>query len=238
MKLENIEAVLFDSGRVLNISCSGHWFITPNFFDYVDESKFYQLSDKKRNHAFFKAGNYINDIPKISTKEEEFEQFKVYYEIFATELPELDLDHLAIEHLAKDLVYNPKKYRFFDDALKVIPFLHKRYKLGIVSDAWPSLKDVYSHVGLDAYFSSFVISSMIGVTKPDERMYLTALEELNVSPDKAVFIDDNLKNCLGAQVLGIKAILICRDKHNYLLQKIRSIGKGYEVIYSLEELMV
>lgn len=115
MKLENMEAVLFDSGRVLNVSCTGHWFITPNFFKYVNESKFNQLSDKKRNHAFFVAGNYINGIAKISTKEEEFEQFKVYYEIFANELPELDLDNLAIEQLASDLVYNPKKYKFFDD---------------------------------------------------------------------------------------------------------------------------
>jgi putative hydrolase of the HAD superfamily len=68
-------------------------------------------------------------------------------------------------------------------------------------------------------------------------MYLAALNELNVSPDKAVFIDDNLKNCMGAKKLGIKAILLCRDKKYFTVQKILSIGKGNIVIHSLNELL-
>lgn len=37
---QNIKAILFDSGRVLNKPVTGHWFITPNFFSFVDENKF------------------------------------------------------------------------------------------------------------------------------------------------------------------------------------------------------
>ena len=68
-------------------------------------------------------------------------------------------------------------------------------------------------------------------------MYLSALNELNVSPDKAVFIDDNLNNCMGAKKLGIKAVLLCRNKKLFAVQKILSIGKGYKVIHSLNELL-
>ena len=56
-----------------------------------------------------------------------------------------------IELLAKDLVYNPKKYVFYDDALQVLSDLRGKYKLGIVSDVWPSLRDVYVKQGLDTY---------------------------------------------------------------------------------------
>ena len=39
-QLENIKAILFDSGRVLNGPVTGHWFVTPNFWDYVNKDIF------------------------------------------------------------------------------------------------------------------------------------------------------------------------------------------------------
>lgn len=42
--MSQIKAVLFDSGRVLNGPASGHWFITPNFFDYVEKKAFVRIS--------------------------------------------------------------------------------------------------------------------------------------------------------------------------------------------------
>ncbi len=44
MKLNKMEAILFDSGRVLNESSSGHWFISPKFFDFVDKEVFDHLN--------------------------------------------------------------------------------------------------------------------------------------------------------------------------------------------------
>ena len=46
--MNNIKAILFDSGRVLNEPVTGHWFITPNFWKYVDINTFYNL-DRKNN---------------------------------------------------------------------------------------------------------------------------------------------------------------------------------------------
>lgn len=237
MRLHNIEAILFDSGKVLNAPQSGHWFISPKFFNHVNKSAFDNINMEKRNRAFFIAGDYINSITMIKTKEEEYEHFRKYYDIFSKALPELQLQDEAVNGLAGDLTYNAEKYKFFEDAIHVIPMLFEKYKLAVVSDAWPSLKDVFIHAGFDSYFSSFVISSVIGVTKPNKKMYLAALNELNVSPNKAVFIDDNLKNCMGAKKLGIKAILLFRDKKYFTVQKILSIGKGYKVIHSLNELL-
>lgn len=232
----NIKVILFDSGRVLNESATGHWFVSPKFFSYVDSEKYSAIDKDRKNIAFRKAGNYINCESFIKTKEEEYVHFKKYYEIFSESLPELRLNDIEIDGLAKDLVYNVDKYIFFNDALKVIPQLKEKYKLAIVSDAWPSLKGVYENKGLDKYFDSFVISSIIGVTKPNEKMYLKALEELRVLPEEAVFVDDNLNNCKGAMKLGIKGILLCRNKLQYYICKVLSIGKGYAVINSLEQL--
>lgn len=236
-KKRNIKAVLFDSGRVLNESSTGHWFISPRFFEYVDEGKYNSINKEKINTAFKKAVQYINSQILIETKEDEYLHFNKYYDIFSNNLPELELKEEQINSLALDLVYNVNKYIFFDDALKIIPKLKVKYKLAVVSDAWPSLKDVYENKDLYNYFDSFVISSILGITKPNEKMYLKALEELNVLPEEAVFIDDNLINCEGAMKLGINGVLLCRNKFQYFIYKLISIEKDYEVINDLEELI-
>lgn len=235
-KKRDIKAILFDSGRVLNQSSTGHWFISPKFFEYVDDKKYNAINKEKINEAFEKAGQYINSQSLINTKEDEYIHFHKYYEIFSHNLPDLELREEQINGLAMDLVYNMNKYIFFDDALKIIPELKSKYKLAIVSDAWPSLKDVYKNKGLYNYFDSFVISSVLGTTKPNEKMYLKALEELKILPEEAIFIDDNLINCQGAMKLGIKGVLLCRNKLQYFIYKLFSIGKDYQVINDLEQL--
>jgi putative hydrolase of the HAD superfamily len=210
---QNIKAILFDSGRVLNGPKTGHWFISPNFFKYVDENKFNSTWEFRKQYAFKKAMNYINKQTLISTEEEEFNHFLQFYTIFSKKLRNLKLKDSDIEGLTKDLVYNCEKYVFYEDVFEVIPKLSENYKLAVISDAWPSLDSVYKHADLKKYFSSFVISSIKGITKPDELMYKTALDELKVKPEEAIFVDDSVKNCDGANKLGIRPILLIRDKN-------------------------
>ncbi len=150
------------------------------------------------------------------------------------ENPEIIIDDIKIELVARDLVYNYDKYVFFNDAIEVIPDLNKRYLLAVVSDAWPSLENVFKKAGLRDYFKSFVVSSVIGVRKPDELMYSTALIELGVSPGDAIFIDDNFKNCDGAKKLGIQSFVLCRDIRVYWFFKI--FLRKHRVIRSLYDI--
>lgn len=231
-----IKAVLLDSGRVLNRSATGHWFIPPRFFDYVDKRKWNSLEQKNVKAAFRFATEYINAQPLIRDKDEELFHFQKFYQIFASQLPELALTDEQTKLLASDLVNNAGKYVFYDDALRAIPALKPHYQLAVVSDAWPSLVDVFKGNGVYDCFAAFVISSIIAATKPDAKMYLTALKELKVSPEEAVFVDDNPANCLGAMKVGIHAVLLCRNPWQYILQKILGVGKGYRVIRNLDQL--
>ncbi|MGH4118033.1 HAD-IA family hydrolase [Clostridium sp.] len=62
-------------------------------------------------------------------------------------------------------------------------------------------------------------------------MYKAALEELNVSPDEAIFIDDSIKNCDGAKELGIYSLVLCRDFRSYFYNKLTC--KNHSVIRNL-----
>lgn len=229
-----IKAILFDSGKVLNKPVSGHWFIPPNFFEYVDKEIFDSIPSSNKRAAYTRAGNYISKKKFVVNSDEEYSNFVEYYRILGEELPRLKLKDSDAKAIARDLVYNYDKYSFYEDAVNLIPELSKKYKLAVVTDAWPSLENVFKNAGLRDYFSSFIISSMIGVTKPDEVIYKAALSELKVLPEEAVFIDDHAKNCEGASKLGIKSIILSREFKFYAYNKL--VNPGYQLIRSLNEL--
>lgn len=228
--MKEVRAVLFDSGRVLNYPTSGNWFITPNFFKYVDRNIFERIEDIDKYSAFRKGLSYLDQNKLIKTTEEEYYHFVKFYEIFSKKLEILHLSDDKIESITKDLVYNNNKYIFYEDVYEVIPKLNNKYKLGIVSDAWPSLINVYKEASLIDYFKTFIVSSIHGILKPDKKMFTLALEELDIIPSQAIFIDDNYKNCEGAERVGIKPILINREKDKNQQTK-------YTEIHSLSELL-
>ena len=209
--MNKIKGILIDSGRVLNVSTTGNWSFSPNFFKIVGTDIFYDISKKKRKIAFAKAWKYIDSIKIMKTIEEEYEHFSMFFTIISDELPQLKIDDEKKKLLIDDFVLNFEKYTFFDDVFEILPKLSKDYKLCLVSDAWPSLREVYKKAGIYNYFDSMIISSELGVTKPSEKMYVTALKKLELNKDEVVFIDDNTQNCNGAFKLGIKAIILNRN---------------------------
>lgn len=229
----NIKVILFDSGRVLNSPRTGHWFIPPNFYTFVDRKKFDGIDINYIEKAFSKGMEYLDDNPLILTEEEEFNHFVEFYRIFSNKLPVLKLSQDDIVGIAKDTVYNDEKFHFHDDVFEVIPLLSQRYKLGVVSDTWPSLDRVFRNVGLRDYFSSFVMSSILGVVKPNEKMFNTALSELNIRSEEALFIDDNIKNVEGASKLGINSILMLRNENRKVDTEypcINNLGDLYDIL--------
>lgn len=228
-----IKAILFDSGRVLNFPKTGNWFIPSDFFQAVNRESFRKIPRYRKNQAFHRACAYLDSKKRIVNREQELQLFKAYYRILSKELPELNLNAQKADYLAQNLVFSPAKYQFYDDALPVLKKLSVEYKLAVVSDAWPSLEGVFEKAGMRKYFSSFVISSLLGTVKPDSVMYQTALNELGVSAQEALFVDDQAKSCKGAARLGIHAVLLCRGKARYMFYRLTEFLRNYKVINNL-----
>jgi glucose-1-phosphatase len=54
-----------------------------------------------------------------------------------------------------------------------------------------------------AQFSSITFSNEVGLLKPDAAIYQLALNQLNVLPNKALFVDDLLENVTGGTAVGL-----------------------------------
>jgi putative hydrolase of the HAD superfamily len=57
-------------------------------------------------------------------------------------------------------------------------------------------------------FDVFVESSVVGLRKPDPRIYTHVCEELGVGPSDAVFLDDIGRNLKTARSLGMRTIKV------------------------------
>ena len=92
--------------------------------------------------------------------------------------------------------------------------LRLHYRMAIVSDAQiayavPELRAV----GLLNYFNPIIVSGDYGYRKPDPRLFQKALDVLQVQPQQALFLgNDVYHDIFGAQQVGMKAILVSSDQ--------------------------
>ena len=229
MEMNGIKAILFDSGRTLNIPSTGHWFITPNFKYIVTNLKFI-YTEKQLDNAMTKACEHINKILLVESEEHEFSMFKEFYEIVLREIKYPSINNDIIELLARDNVYNDEKFLFFDDVEPSLMKLKGKYLLGVVSDTWPSLERVFINKNLKQYFSTSIMSSVYGSYKAEKTLFKIAIEELNIKPQEAIFVDDSESNLVAAEEFGMIPILI--DRYDT-----QDLNSKYPIIRSLDELL-
>jgi epoxide hydrolase-like predicted phosphatase len=103
-----------------------------------------------------------------------------------------------------------QKEFFAGDIIELIAFIHSlrpRYGTGLISNAWDGLRPYMQREKLDDAFDTLIISAEVGVMKPEAAIFQHALEQLEVKPKEAVFVDDFAENITGCEALGMRGIL-------------------------------
>ncbi|MCL2158854.1 MAG: HAD-IA family hydrolase [Oscillospiraceae bacterium] len=228
-----IKGVFLDLGWTILRPTTNEWYINKKFLEVVSAETLNALPPEKRKAAFYKAEKYLADSHLLFSEDEELEQFKQFYKIIATELPELGITANQAKEIAESKVYDMGNYVFFDRSKETILKLKETYKLGIISDTWPSADQTLKSGGIEDLFDTKTYSCHIGACKPDKRMYFNALERMGLPPEQTVFVDDAESNLDGAALCGIRAVLIKAKQH--FLGDMEDSGK-YPHIDAIEEL--
>jgi putative hydrolase of the HAD superfamily len=115
-----------------------------------------------------------------------------------------------------------KRLRLYPQVQETLDQLRTHYRMAVVSDA----QSAYSvpelrAVGLAHYFNPIIVSGDYGYRKPDSRLFQKALDALQVRPEQALFLGNDLyRDIFGAQQVGMKAIFISYNQDNTPYQKI------------------
>ena len=222
-----VKAVFFDLGWTLVYPLSGDWEFTEpaqKLFNW----EVYQSLPKERTAAVRKEANdYLEAHHHISSLEEEYDRMLQYFTIVAQKLPELGATRQDIEATALEKVYQSQHtYNLMEDAIPTLEALKGRYKLGIISDTWPSIVPVLERFGILPYFDAITYSFQLGCFKPNPRMFQDALSKMGLPAQECVFIDDVARNLEGAAKVGIQPVQIrVKPDADPCPQGMASIGK-------------
>ena len=147
---------------------------------------------------------------------------------------------LSDENLAAEAVdvYSRERragYCLFPDVGEVLRALHKRFRLGVITNGPTETQHEKMQVtGLLDYLDVFFISGELGIGKPDAGIFLKALDSVRVTPREAVYVGDSLtSDVAGAKGAGIYTVWMNRKK---MAQPPETPSPDFE-ISSLHDLM-
>jgi len=131
-------------------------------------------------------------------------------------------------HELYDLFTSPEHYQLFGDVPDCLEELSGRgIKLGIISNFAPTLERILEDRGIRRYFDPVIVSTLVGLEKPDPAIFRLALERTGLDPGRVLYVGDHDLNDLWAPAqVGIDAVKIKRYAYH--------TGEG---ICSLRELL-
>lgn len=128
-----------------------------------------------------------------------------------------------------------------DGGKEVIVELYRRgYVLGIISNVTTTqeIPDWLEEEQLTPYFKSVVLSSVLGIRKPDPQIYLEASRRAGVPPKKSAYIGDNLKRDVsGTRAAGFGMSVIFISPEELIKEEITPETRPDAIIHSIRDLL-
>lgn len=201
--------LIFDCGGVLVYPRLGDWNV-PFQIRRILGNRAADIYTARYLYAHRDSADWLDESRRVPDIEEERRLRREYLRAINARM-EWHLDEETIELLTDDFTDNIQRYGFFND---VTPWLYRwkqSYSLGLLSDAMPSMLVFLRQYGIADLFDGMVISTQIGATKPDRRMFDAILDALNADPRDCLYIDDMARNLAGAQRVGMRCVQMARS---------------------------
>jgi HAD superfamily hydrolase (TIGR01509 family) len=109
------------------------------------------------------------------------------------------------------LTVSAGSWEAFPDTLPTLRAVRDRgLRIGIVSDTGFDLRPAMDQLGLSPYLDTVVMSFEQGVCKPASSVFITACEQLGVSPEQTLMVGDNPLTDSGGVAVGMHVFLLPR----------------------------
>ena len=104
-------------------------------------------------------------------------------------------------------------------SLDILKYLHPKYKLHIITNGFQEVqRGKLEKSGISFFFDTVTNSEMVGVKKPNRKIFDYALSAANTDIESSLMIGDNLEaDILGANNIGIDTIFF--NYHNVIFPK-------------------
>jgi len=136
-----------------------------------------------------------------------------------------------INTLSEDYItYLPDNNYLFEGTFDILNYLSDKYKLHIITNGFHEVQQgKLEKSNIASYFKTVTNSEMVGVKKPNPKIFNHALNLAGVGAENSVMIGDNLEaDVLGALNVGLDAICFNTNGMN-IEREIKHISKLSEL---------
>ncbi|HKZ44133.1 MAG TPA: HAD family hydrolase [Anaerolineales bacterium] len=156
-----------------------------------------------------------------------------------------DFPSEKIAPLSTELTYQFRqsngKRVLVDGGRVVIAELKRRgYQLGIISNliSTKEIPEWLEEDDFNRFFSSVVLSSVLGIRKPDPAIYLQAAQEIGIDPSNCAYVGDNLeRDVTGARLAGFGLAVIIKPAEEIKEDQISDHNRPDIIIHDFTQLL-
>ena len=173
--MENLKGIIFDYGGTIDTN-SRHW-------AEVLWEKYQEAGVPVTKEQFREA--YVHGERTLA----KFPLIKPYCEF---------TDKIAA--LCNDYVLN-----VLDTTKAVVAEMADKYPVVLVSNFYGNINAILDDFGLEPYFKAVIESAIVGVRKPDPKIYALGVEALGLKPEEVLVVGDSFsKDIVPAKSIGCK----------------------------------
>jgi len=186
-----IQLIIFDLGGVIQ---GLDWSPVVNSLIHLKKD----LDINKYREAFYYKRKEYFDLYSVNQIEKR--------QFWGMVVDQLGIDRTYIDELSQsfELIYSFVNV----DLLDLIKSMRKEYQIVALSNACPEIENKVMKDGIYVHlFDKLYFSHNIGKKKPSQEAYLTVVEQQGIPPEGCLFIDNDMKNILGAEQVGMNCIL-------------------------------
>ena len=122
---------------------------------------------------------------------------------------DISLSDQLIDNLSEDYIVYLSSFNYvFDSTYDVLDYLNAKYELHIITNGFEEAQEKKMKASnLRKYFNTVTNSEMVGVKKPNPKIFNFAMDLANAKPEHSVMIGDSLEaDIKGAIDVGMQAL--------------------------------
>ncbi|MBR1594862.1 MAG: HAD family hydrolase [Alloprevotella sp.] len=207
-KFTDIKTVIFDYGGTLDTN-SRHW---ANVLWEAYQHVCFPMTEEQFREAYVFGERALAKAPIVKPDDDFFHLLlkKVEVEIEWLEFNgTLKINGLQQQAFILDIAKycNELVLRNMEQTKNVLEQLKKKYNFILVSNFYGNIHTVLKTYGIDSYFPEIVESSVVGVRKPDPRIWEIGVERAGCKAEECVVVADNFKKDIApAHSIGCRTI--------------------------------
>ncbi len=221
-----ISAILFDFGGTLD-SDGQHWL--DRFYGIYDQIGLSKIPKERIKEAFYWADAQLeSDLSMRKAGFRPMMERHVHYQF-----EKLGLKDPRREADAAGAFYRPSEKVLHRNRGILERFYQAGIQLGVVSNFYGNVEAVCAEAGFTPFLQVILDSIVVGLKKPDPKLFQLALERLKRTAPQVAFVGDSFeRDIVPAKSLGMMTIWLADEK----VRTAPDPTKVDKIIHSLEDL--